>query len=345
MLQPVKALHTLSSTMPRAVKVSTQLTWKDRAAAAALRTGIGRNKASIKSGLYYTGNPGKNSPVLITSNYRLTFDSVRKELGGLNIWILVIDTGGINVWCSAGKGSFSAEAVLREIKKSRLSDFAPDGILILPQLSASGVNINTLRKETSYKAVFGPVYARDLKEFIENGMKKNSKMKNITFTLRERAVLIPVELVHAWKSLAAFILLSLITALPFNEGFVKRCLSIFVFLLVSVVNGTVVLPLLLPYIPGRFFSVKGFIINILWAVVFYGFNSIFVHQNILLYISMVLTGTAAASYGAMNFTGCSTFTNQKGAELEVRLSLPVQIGTALLGLAAGIIHCIKAFTM
>ena len=146
MLQPVKSPSSLFSKVPRAVKMSTQLTWKDKAAAVALRSGIGRNKASVKSGLYYTGNPGKDSPVLVTSNYRLTFDAVRKELTGLNVWMLVINTGGINVWCSAGKGSFSAEAVIKEINKSGLSFFAPDGMLILPQLSASGVSINKLKK-------------------------------------------------------------------------------------------------------------------------------------------------------------------------------------------------------
>lgn len=345
MLQPVKTLPALSAKIPRAVKISKQLTWKDKAAAIALRLGIGRNKASVKSGLYYTGNPGKDSPVLVTSNYRLTFDAVRKELTGLNVWMLVIDTGGINVWCSAGKGSFSAEAIKKEIVKSKLSEFASDGILILPQLSASGVNINKLRKETNYKVVFGPVYARDLKEFIEFGMKKNTRMKKVTFTLKERAVLIPVELVHAWKILAAFIPVSFIAALPFTEDFLQRFLIIFLFFLVSVVSGVVITPLLLPYIPGRFFSVKGLIINILWSSLFYVFNSSFAHQSLLLYISMVLIGTAAASYGAMNFTGCSTFTNQKGTELEVKMSLPMQIVTALLGLSAGIIHCIKVFDM
>lgn len=341
MLQPVKTRTSLSGKIPRAVHVSTHLTWKDKAAAAALRSGIGRNKASIKSGLYYAGNPGKDSPVLVTSNYRLTFDAVRKELGGLDVWILVIDTGGINVWCAAGKGSFSASAVIKEIKSSQLSFFAPGGILILPQLSASGVNIMVIKRETSFKAVFGPVYARDLKEFIEGGMKKNRKMKKVTFTLKERAVLIPVELVHAWKIIALFIPVSFMTALPFDGVFLHRFIPMLIFLEISVINGAVLTPLLLPYIPGRFFAVKGLLVNLLWAVLFYLANISVVQNAVLSCISLVLLGTAAASYTAMNFTGCSTFTNQKGTELEVKRSFPLQITSAAAGLLTAVIHGIS----
>lgn len=345
MLQPVKTRTSLSGIIPRAVHVSTHLSWKDKAAAAAIRWGIGRNKASIRSGLYYVGNPGKDSPVLVTSNYRLTFDAVRKELGSLDVWVLVIDTGGINVWCSAGKGSFSAEAVIKEIKKSGLSFFAPDGMLILPQLSASGVNINKLRKETNYKAVFGPVYARDLKEFIEFGMKKNAEMKKVTFTLKERAVLIPVELVHAWKITAVFIPASFMTALPFDGSFIHRFILMLIFLEISVVNGALLTPLLLPYIPGRFFSVKGLLVNLLWAVLFYPANISVLQNAVLSCISLVFLGTAAASYTAMNFTGCSTFTNQKGTELEVKRSFPLQITAAAAGLLAAVIHVISIFAV
>lgn len=345
MLHPVKTRTSLSGKIPRALHVSAQLSWKDKAAAAAIRAGIGRTKASIKSGLYYTGRPEKNSPVLVTSNYRLTFDAVRKELGGLDVWILVIDTGGVNVWCSAGKGSFSASSVIKEIKSSQLSFFAPDGMLILPQLSASGVNINKLRRETKYKAVFGPVYARDLKEFIESGMKKDRKMKRVTFTLKERAVLIPVELVHAWKIIAAFILLSFMTALPFDGSFLHRYFLMLFFLEISVVNGTVLTPLLLPYIPGRFFSVKGLFVNLLWTALFFVCNISFVYNAALSCISVILLGTAAASFTAMNFTGCSTFTSQKGTELEVKRSFPLQIIASAAGLITAVIHAISVLTV
>jgi CO dehydrogenase/acetyl-CoA synthase gamma subunit (corrinoid Fe-S protein) len=44
----------------------------------------------ILPGIYAAGNPGRNSPVLVTSNYKLTFDMLRKELQGIDAWIMVM---------------------------------------------------------------------------------------------------------------------------------------------------------------------------------------------------------------------------------------------------------------
>lgn len=253
MLQTVKTKISLKNAVPRAFKTSVKLTAADTFSAVKLRFGIGRNRATIKSGLYYAGNPAKDSPILVTSNYRLTFDTVRRELHGLDVWILVIDTGGINVWCSAGKGTFNESAVAQQIKASNLACFAPEGTLILPQLSASGVNITSLRKASKYPTVFGPVYARDIKVFIQNGMKKNDTMKKVSFTLKERAVLIAVELVHIWKLATFFIAAASLLSIPFDTGFIERYVLIAGFLGLSLITGTVLVPLFLPFIPGRFF--------------------------------------------------------------------------------------------
>ena len=62
-----------------------------------VRWGIGRMSASVTPGIYGIGKPDANSPVLVTANYRLTFDALRKELSGISAWILVLDTRGVNV--------------------------------------------------------------------------------------------------------------------------------------------------------------------------------------------------------------------------------------------------------
>src|SRR3972149_4985176 len=78
--------------------VTTQLTMGERLGAWKVRWGIGRDRYRIDPGLYKVGSPDENSPVLVTANYKLTFDMVRKELTGLDAWILVLVTKGINVW-------------------------------------------------------------------------------------------------------------------------------------------------------------------------------------------------------------------------------------------------------
>ena len=51
----------------------------------------------VDPGLYALGNPAQSAPVLVTANYKLTFDRFRQALPGMDAWILVLDTKGINV--------------------------------------------------------------------------------------------------------------------------------------------------------------------------------------------------------------------------------------------------------
>jgi CO dehydrogenase/acetyl-CoA synthase gamma subunit (corrinoid Fe-S protein) len=73
-------------------------------------------------GLYRIGQPDANSPVLVTANYKLTVDRVRKELVGMNVWLLVLDTKGVNVWCAAGKGTFGTDELVRRIQAANLNE-------------------------------------------------------------------------------------------------------------------------------------------------------------------------------------------------------------------------------
>ena len=68
-----------------------------------MRWGLGRMRYSIAPGLYAIGNPTGKSPVLVTANYKMTFDIVRRDMRGHDAWLLVLDTLGINVWCAAGR--------------------------------------------------------------------------------------------------------------------------------------------------------------------------------------------------------------------------------------------------
>ena len=81
--------------------ISTRLTSGDIVGGWRVRWGINRMGYRINPGLYAVGKPDASSPVLVTANYKLTFDSLRKHLQNLNAWILVLDTKGVNVWCAA----------------------------------------------------------------------------------------------------------------------------------------------------------------------------------------------------------------------------------------------------
>ena len=62
------------------------------------RWGYKRNEYRVEPGLYAMGTPTPDSPVLVTANYTLSFDALRSSLAGVEAYVLVLDTLGINVW-------------------------------------------------------------------------------------------------------------------------------------------------------------------------------------------------------------------------------------------------------
>jgi len=240
------------------MQTSPQLTFRDKLGAWKVRWGINRMNYKVEPGLYRLGNPGENSPVLVTANYKMTFDSLRKELSELDAWILVLDTKGINVWCAAGAGTFGTKELINRMAITQLYKVVTHRTLILPQLGAPGVSAHEVKKYTGFKVVYGPVRAKDLKRFIRSGMKATPEMRTVKFNVYDRLVLTPVELVSTVKpSLMIFgvlFLLNLIGLGPFGlvdfYGYVG-----------SVIIGCVLTPVLLPLIPGRAFAWKGWLLG------------------------------------------------------------------------------------
>jgi ubiquinone/menaquinone biosynthesis C-methylase UbiE len=145
----------------------------------------------IRPGLYRFGNPSKDSPVLVTANYLLTFSSVKKHLRGVDCYLLVIDTRGINVWCAAGEGNFSAEEIHTSLLATRVGDIVDTRTLVLPKLSSNGVRYREVKRLSGWKAVFGPVYARNIPEYLRNGCVTTDSMKRVSFDLAQRLRVAP----------------------------------------------------------------------------------------------------------------------------------------------------------
>ena len=124
----------------------------------------------VDPGLYALGCPDDKSPVLISANYKLSFDTLRSALKGRHLWILVLDTDGVNVWCAAGKGTFSTAELVRRIEFSRLEEVVSHRRLIVPQLAAPGVAAHEVKKLSGFKVTYGPIRAADLPAFIDCGI-------------------------------------------------------------------------------------------------------------------------------------------------------------------------------
>ncbi len=317
--------------------VSTKLNGEDRMGTLRMRLGYGRNDYIVAPGLYAVGRPDQDAAVLVTANYKLSFDHLRRELTGADAWILVVDTRGINVWCAAGKGTFGTEELIRRVRQTRLGELVRHRRLILPQLGATGVAAHLVKRGCGFEVVWGPVLARDILSFLEADLKADPAMRRVTFTLVERLVLIPVEVTLLRKyllwALGGIVLLSGIGPAIFSLSFAwERGLLAVASILVGIFAGAVLVPMLLPWIPGRAFALKGTITGLASSLLFVAV----VRANPLISLGTALTlvmfSTVVSSFLAMNFTGSTPFTSPSGVEREMRVAIPAQMGLALISM-------------
>jgi hypothetical protein len=322
-----------------APQISGELTAADTWGTVKVRCDIGRSNYKVDPGLYALGRPDDKSQVLVTANYKLSFDSLRSSLKGRDVWVLVLDTDGVNVWCAAGKGTFSTQEIVRRIESSELTKVVSHRRLIVPQLGAPGVAAHEVKKLSGFNVTYGPIRSDDLPAFIDAGFKATSEMRLKTFSMRERLVLIPVELVATLKP--ALIIISLfifLGGLGGSSGYWANLMNHGLFaaaaLLSGVLAGAVLAPILLPWLPGRSFALKGAILGLLttFALIFASNTGSTQGLATLENIAWLLLVPVVSSYLTMNFTGASTYTSLSGVKKEMRLAVPMQIAAAGLGL-------------
>lgn len=150
----------------------------------------------MRPGLYAVGHPAADAPVLVTGNYYLTVRRLAQAIDNqVGAWVLVADSAGINVWCAAGGGHFTAEKIIAAVKSSHLDEIVNHRALILPQLSASGVDGWRVREETGWGVHWGPVRAKDIPSYLAAGRKKSDAMRQVSFPLKDRIEMATAALV------------------------------------------------------------------------------------------------------------------------------------------------------
>lgn len=294
--------------------------------------GINRMGHIEEPGLYSLGKPNSSSPVFVTANYTLSFNALRSSLKGINCYILLLDTKGINVWCAAGKGTFGTDELVYRIKRVGIDKIVHHHELILPQLSAPGVAAFEVTKRTGFKVKYGPVRAEDIPEYLKI-QNATPEMRQVRFNILDRLVLIPMELIY----LPTLIILIILFIFTFRTGvFVPD--PIFITLLV----GIILFPLLMPFIPTKDFSSKGFILGILTAFVFI-FFTLTNHQGNPLWlqtgysITYLLIIPPITAYLALNFTGSTPFTSRSGVKTEIFKYIPYMAVIFVIGILIDIL--------
>jgi hypothetical protein len=322
-------------------KLKKRLGFTDLLGSVRARVGLSRDQYKVVPGLYCLGEPGPESPVLVTANYKLTFDTLRSRAGRLTAWLLVLDTRGVNVWCAAGKKTFSTDEIIRQVHRAGIENIVKHRQLIVPQLGAPGVSAHKVKKGCGFKVVWGPVRVEDLGCFLENDLQAESSMRQVTFSLWERLVLVPVEISLIIKPsfviIAAMFFLSAISPDFSPASAWQRGLHFSLAFISGILAGAVTVPLFLPLLPGVSFFLKG-----LWPGLVFGGFALAVAENytILEAVAMILICFSVSSYAAMNFTGATPYASPSGVEKEMRKGIPLQ---ALMMLAALVLWLASPF--
>jgi len=139
-----------------------------------------------KTGLVKIGNPDRNSPVFLTCNYHLTVERVKRTLRGIDCYLLVANSRGVNVWCSSTGGLFTNHDVISVLKVTGIEKLVDHRNVILPQLAAAGIVGKEIQKKTGWRIIWGPVYAEEIPSFVEKQFKKNPEMRKVRFPLAQR---------------------------------------------------------------------------------------------------------------------------------------------------------------
>jgi len=339
---------TVDTPAARVSRIATKWSWRDRVEHFRCRVGSFRNRYAVEPGLYAVGRPGPRSEVLVTANYKLSFDHVRRALDGIDAWVLVLDTRGVNVWCAAGKGTFGTEELIRRIEAVALDRVVAHRRVIVPQLGAPGLRAHEVQRATRFRVHFGPVRASDIAAYLRAGLEATAEMRHVRFDLAERVVLVPMELVPAMKALALYAAFVFLLFGVGPQGFRlekgwSAGLSFAGLGVIAVVSGALVTPIFLPYVPGRAFAVKGWLVGLALTAGYAMVVPAIHGSGLSLAAFAYVFAPAASSYLALQFTGSTTFTSMSGVRKELRYSVPLHLAAAAIAVALFAAHEVAAW--
>jgi len=141
--------------MPGFIRVGHE--WTSDVWWSALRCRLGRfgQHSRVAPGLYALGRPDSGSAVFVTASYRLSFDLLRRDLWGVDGWILVLDTHGLGVGSAAASGLFGTDELVTRIGASRLARVVTHRTLTIPPRAYGFVDIDLVKASTGFEVRCG----------------------------------------------------------------------------------------------------------------------------------------------------------------------------------------------
>jgi acetyl-CoA decarbonylase/synthase complex subunit gamma len=125
----------------------------------------------VQPGIYEINNPKPEDPVLVTTNFSITYFSVANEVegSGLPAWLVVTDAEGMSVLTAWAAGKFDAERIAKSIKTFNVSDKVSNRRVVIPGHVA--VLSGELEEELpEWEIRVGPREAVDIPAFMKHAL-------------------------------------------------------------------------------------------------------------------------------------------------------------------------------
>ncbi|MFI5399344.1 MAG: HgcAB-like fusion protein [Candidatus Binatia bacterium] len=170
------------------------MSWRDWVAEV-VETAFRLVPVPVRTGVRIVGKPDRMSPVFVTGNYDLTVRRVLRALRGLDAYVMVANSRGVNVWCASSGGHLGTHQVVTALKVARLEEKVVHREVIVPQLAATGVEAKEVRRRTGWIVRFGPADAKNIAAYLVTGKDKTQAMREVRFDARQR-----FEMAAAWAT-------------------------------------------------------------------------------------------------------------------------------------------------
>ncbi|MFX1345854.1 MAG: methyltransferase domain-containing protein [Promethearchaeota archaeon] len=293
----------------------------------------------IEPGIYQSGKPDENSPIIVTANYIYTYIKVMRALKGIDAWVLCVDSRGINVWCAARGDDFGNKQLIEAVEATGIEKITNRKTLILPQLSAGGVAAPLISIESPdfpFNLLYGPVWAKYLPKYLkERPARKPDKWKLAKFTSSHRLrafithTTFLLRKIFLWPSIALLlVLLGLSFITPFWIDKFWRVGEIWLWIILT--NFLIVALFPLTNFTRRFI-IKGIIFGII-NLLLLGVLTWLLHNNILLVLWNSCFYFWLAFFSTMSLSGYSMASSPGEIQEEYPIFRKIHLSLLIIGL-------------
>jgi len=138
-----------------------------------------RKPVAVEPGIKVFGNPDESSPVLLTTNFALTYYTVASDLesAAVSCFLIIVDTEGLAVDCAVAGRKLTAEGITDALRKNRIEEKVKHRKLIIPGKAA---RLSDETQELSrWEVLIGPQDSSGIPSFLQERWKKPREPRSL----------------------------------------------------------------------------------------------------------------------------------------------------------------------